>query len=452
MNREEMIDTIRTLLRTKDKKAIDTLLHRISMADLVDALSALDVTDIARFWMLLPKTFQPEFFTYFEAPTQDALLHKLPRPTIVALFEQLPADNRADIYKRMDEPAREKLLPALAKAERDDILNLAAFEEGTVGSITTSDYATVRKDMTVAEALQELRAAAPDKETIYVIYVLDELRRLVGVLSLRELVLATEQTRVADLMHHEPIFAQVDWPREEAARLIARHDLLALPVVDSENQMVGIVTVDDAMDVSQDESTEDFHKAGGMGALKGVSVKTASVFHLYRKRVFWLLILVFGNLFSGAGIAHYEETIAAYIALVFFLPLLVDSGGNAGSQSATLMIRAMATGDVVMKDWIKMLGREFATAGILGLTMAVAVSSISFFRGGSEVAVVVALSMVMIVILGSVIGMSLPFVLARFKLDPATASAPLVTSISDAAGILIYLSIATAMLGTSPAG
>jgi magnesium transporter len=452
MDREQMIDTICNLLRTKDKTAINALLHRVSMADLVDALSDLDVEDIARFWMLLPKEIQPKLFTYFEAPMQDALLENLPRPTIVALFEQLPADNRADIYKRMDEPAREKLLPALAKAERDDILNLAAFEEGTVGSITTSDYATVRKDMTIAEALKELRVAAPDKETIYVVYVLDDARRLVGLVSLRELVLATEQTRVADLMHHDPIFAQVDWPQEEAARLIARHDLLAIPVVDTENQMVGIVTVDDAMDVSQQESTEDFHKAGGTGALKGVSVKTASVFHLYRKRVFWLLILVFGNLFSGAGIAHFEETIAAYIALVFFLPLLVDSGGNAGSQSATLMIRAMATGDVVMKDWIKMLGREFATAGILGLTMALAVSGISFFRGGPEVAIVVAISMIMIVILGSIIGMSLPFILARFKLDPATASAPLVTSISDAVGILIYLSIATAMLRAPAAG
>lgn len=451
MDREQMIDTIRNLLRTRDRTAVNALLHRVSMADLVDALSGLDVESIAGFWMLLPKDIQPEFFTYFDAPMQDALLENLPRPTIVALFEQLPADNRADIYKRMDEPAREKLLPALAKAERDDILKLAAFEEGTVGSITTSDYATVRKDMTVVEALKELRVAAPDKETIYVIFVLDEQRRLVGVVSLRELVLASEHTRVADLMHHEPTFAQVDWSHEEAARLIARHDLLALPVVDSDKQMVGIVTVDDAMDVSQEESTEDFHKSGGMGALKGASVKTASIFHLYRKRVFWLLILVFGNLFSGAGIAHYEETITAYIALLFFLPLLVGSGGNAGSQSATLMIRGMATGDVVMKDWLKMLGREFATAGILGLTMAVAVSSISFFRSGPEVAAVVAISMVMIVIFGSVIGMCLPFILARFKLDPATASAPLVTSLSDAAGILIYLSIATTMLGAPAA-
>lgn len=177
----------------------------------------------------------------------------------------------------------------------------------------------------------------------------------------------------------------------------------------------------------------------------------ASVGLLYRKRVPWLVILVFGNIFSGAGIAYFEDTIAAYVALVFFLPLLVDSGGNAGSQSATLMVRALATGDVKMSDWGRMLGREMAVAGALGLTMAAAVSLIGLWRGGPEIALVVSLTMVLIVLMGSVLGMSMPFLLSRFRLDPAAASAPLITSLADAIGVLIYFGMATWLLDLSTA-
>jgi magnesium transporter len=189
------------------------------------------------------------------------------------------------------------------------------------------------------------------------------------------------------------------------------------------------------------------HFAGGTSASRLVeSLRDASVFMLYRARIVWLVVLVFGNIFSGAGIAYFEDTISAYVALVFFLPLLIDSGGNAGSQSATLMVRSLATGDVQLADWGRMMGREVAVAALMGLTMALAVSLIGVVRAGPEIAVVVALSMVVIVIVGSVIGMTLPFILTRLNLDPATASAPLVTSIADAAGVLIYFTIATAFL------
>lgn len=210
--------------------------------------------------------------------------------------------------------------------------------------------------------------------------------------------------------------------------------------------MVGIVTADDAMDVAQDEATEDFHKSGGSLGRVAHSIKDASVGVLYRNRVFWLVLLVFGNVFSGAGIAYFEDLIAANVVLVFFLPLLIDSGGNAGSQAATLMVRALATGDVVLRDWASMLGRELVVAGLLGLTMALAVSTIGFVRGGLSIALVVALTMQVIVIVGSVIGMSLPFLLSRFNADPASASSPLITTIADGAGVVIYFYIASRLL------
>jgi magnesium transporter len=452
MKREHLLSNVRSLLHARDSHGLHALARSTSSSVLADVMALLSPEHSAALLRLLPPGPGAEIFSHLDSEQQDAVLEAMPRAELVRLFEHLPSDDRADIYNRMDESRRTQLLPALAKIERDDILNLAAYREGTVGSVMTSDYAAVRADLTVAQALQTVRQEAPDKETIYQIYIVDDARRLSGIVSLRDLVLAPEDARVADLMRTDVVSARADWPREQAARLISDHDLLAIPVVDADDRLLGIVTVDDAMDVAEEESTEDFHKGGGTLALKNLSVKDASAWLLYRKRVFWLAVLVFGNLLSGAGIAYFEDTIAAYIALVFFLPLLIDSGGNAGSQSATLMVRALATGDVVIKDWVKMLGREFGVAGLLGVTMAVAVSGIGLFRGGPDIALVVSLSMVVIVIVGSVVGMSLPFLLSRLKLDPATASAPLITSVADAAGVMIYLSIAVAVLGAPPIG
>lgn len=223
-------------------------------------------------------------------------------------------------------------------------------------------------------------------------------------------------------------------------------DYVSLPVTNHKNELVGVVQIEDILDVVQDETTEDFHKMAPIVDL-GENLKDASVSLLYRKRISWLVVLVFVNIFSGAGIAFYEETIEAYVALVFFLPLLVDSGGNAGSQSATLMIRAVALGDVRIKDWFKLFRKEFLVAVLLGVTMGIAVSVMGVVRGGIDVAVVVSVTMILIVMVGSLIGMSLPFVLKLFKMDPATASAPLITSLCDIAGVLIYFSMATWYLG-----
>jgi magnesium transporter len=309
----------------------------------------------------------------------------------------------------------------------------------------TSEYSTLDASLTAAQAIEALRREAADAETIYQAYVLDEERRLLGTLSLRELILATPDTRVANLINKTVISINVDAPQEQVARLINDYDLLALPIVNKRGALVGIVTCDDAMDVVVEEATEDFHK-GAMISTKIGNLKNATIGLLYRKRVLWLVLLVFGNLFSGAGIAAFEEIIAANIALVFFLPLLVDSGGNAGAQSATLMVRALATGEVILKDWLRLLRRECFVALALGLTMAVAVATLGLMRGGPSIAIIVACSMMIIVLIGSLIGMSLPFLLSRMRLDPATASGPLITSIADAVGVLIYFGIATQVL------
>lgn len=412
-------------------------------ADLADVLEQLEPSLAWRLLERLPE--RAEVFTFFEPEQQVRIAREFPRTTLAKLVSEMPADERTDLFKRFDQNQRDMLLPALAHAEREDIRKLSEYVEGTAGALMTSDYATLKKDMTVAQAMAYLRDEAPDAETIYQAYIVSDKRKLLGAVSLRDLILADLNKSIQDLMTSDVVHALVTDDQEDIAKKIARYDLLALPITDERGILVGIVTYDDAMDVVSEEATDDIHKSAGVSTIVG-NLKDASIALLYRKRIFWLLLLVFGNLFSGAGIAHYEDIIAANIVLVFFLPLLVDSGGNAGSQSATLMVRALATGEVVMRDWLYLIGREAIVALALGCTMAVAVSLLGYIRGDSTIALVLALSMVSIVMIGCMIGMSLPFVLSKFNLDPASASAPLITSVCDATGVVIYLFIASQLL------
>ena len=418
----------------------------------LEDLRPIDIADLlalikpALAWQLLDRLpNRSTIFSYLDADIQLELAEEFSQDKLVALVGEMPADERADLYKRFNQGQRDALLPALAQAMREDIRRLAAYREGTAGALMTSDYATLAPEMDVAEALASLRREAPDVETIYHAYVIDDQRKLLGVVSLRALILAPPERAISEVMVDSVVSCNVNEDQEDVAKTVARYDLIALPIIDDNGALVGIVTHDDAMDVASDEATDDFHKSGGVSTMVG-KLKDVSIRVLYRKRVFWLVFLVFGNLLSGIGISHFEEVIAANLVLVFFLPLLVDSGGNAGSQSATLMVRALATGDVVMRDWFSLLGREAMVALLLGGTMAIAISIIGYIRGDEVVSLVLALSMMSVVMIGCVIGMSLPFVLNKLGFDPATASAPLITSVCDVSGVIIYLFIASRFL------
>jgi magnesium transporter len=436
---------IHDLLEKNDTESVRVALESRHSADIVELIADLDPKRTVAVIKLLPEERQGRVFGYFAPERQVALAQAMDRTSLALIFTNMSHDERADLYARLSPAQQQALLPGLAQAEREDIRKLAAYAEGTCGAIMTSDYATLEPGLTTVQAVEKLRREAPDKETIYETYIIDEDRRVVGRISLRDLLIAPDQAEVGEVMRRDVHLVRAEDDQEEAAKKIARYDLIAIPVIDGGDKLVGIVTHDDAMDVASQEATFDMHKVASVG--EGiVSVKNAGIWLLYRMRFVWLVLLVFGNIFSGAGIAYFEDTIAAYVALVFFLPLLIDSGGNAGSQAATLMVRGLATGDVALRDWGTMIGREVLVALLLGLSMAVAVSFIGVFRGGPEIALVVSMSMVLIVMVGSTIGMSLPFILSKLKLDPATASAPLVTSIADAAGVMIYFAIATTFL------
>lgn len=430
----------------KDLHAIREFLAEQHPADLAAQLAEWPVDHALRVLGLLSIERQAKLFGYFDADDQLTLTERLPDERLALLFSEMNADERADLYAELPATTQQALLRRLGREEQEDIRTLTAYADETAGAIMTTDFVSLRGDMTVQQALDALREQAPDSETIYRAYVVNETGKLVGALRLQNLLFASRERSIAELIEPGSLSVHVEDDQEQVARQIAKYDVLALPVVDSQNQLVGIITHDDAMDVAEEEATEDFHKAVSVGKLD-VGLKDAPLWLLYRKRIVWLVVLVFANIFSGAGIAHFEDTIAAYVTLVFFLPLLIDSGGNAGAQAATLMVRGLATGDVMLRDWGGMLGRELLVAIALGLTMAAAVSGIGVFRGGPDIAMVVSVTMVLVVMFGSLVGMSLPFVLSRMRLDPATASAPLITSIADIGGVLIYFSIATAVLG-----
>ncbi len=450
MTDKSLLQEIRESLNQDHREFVRQSLLDQHPADLGAVLDGAEPDEAHALFELLDLPTQAQVVSYLSPARQIQLVATLNRPRLARLVTEMNADERADLYHNLPDLARAELLPALAQAEREDLRKLASYPEGTVGAVMTSEYATLPGNITAREAVERLRAQALSKETIYIAYVLDEQRRLLGTVTLAGLVIASPYFKVEALMHRDPVSVHADQPQAEAARLIADYDLLAVPVLNGGDAMVGIVTHDDAMDVAEAEATEDFHKSATISRLLG-RFRDASLVTLYRKRAPWLVLLVFGNLLSGIGIAYFEDTIAAYVVLVFFMPLLVGSAGNAGSQASTLMVRALATGDVQAQDWARMLGREFAVAGALGLTMGLAVSGIGWFRGGPEIAAVVALTMLAVVMTGSLVGMSLPFLLNRFGLDPATASAPLVTTIADVVGVLIYFGIASWILAL-PAG
>src|SRR5690606_37079550 len=302
----------------------------------------------------------------------------------------------------------QKLLNLLSPEDLRQTRQLLGYPPESVGRLMTPAYVAVKPHWTVAQALQHVRARGQKSETIDTLYVVDDGWQLLDALDLKQFILAEPETRVSDLMDSMFIALQADQDREAAVRTMERYDLPILPVVDTHGVLVGIVTFDDVLDVAQEEATEDFHRVAAIAPLKR-SFPDATFREVYRGRVGWLLALVFTNVFSGAVIASFEATIAANVTLVFFLPLLIASSGNAGSQASTLVVRAMAMGEVKLKDWWQLLRKEIVISAALGLTMAVVVSGIGLLRAGAEIALIVALTMVIVVVVGSLIGTVLPF-------------------------------------------
>ena len=441
-------DSTQEIRRLLEEGSIDRLRSLISTthpASLAEAINDLESDEIVTVVRHAPREVCSEIIHHLEPAAQIRVAELCHHEEIADLLAEMAPDDRVDLYKQMSRELQHEVLPEMPPDRREEMLDLASYQEETAGSLMTSEYVTLDASESVAEAIDSVREQAHRAETIHYAYVTDEAHRIEGVVSLRQLILADPSERISEIMRRDILQINVLEDQEEVVRRIRQANLHALPVVDDAGRIVGIITTDDAMDVHEEEATEDFQRMAPV-ALMETSLREASVWLLYRVRIPWLLVLVFMNVFSGAAIERFEETIAAYVALVFFLPLLIDSGGNAGSQAATLVVRALGTGDVRSGDWPRLLMRELGVIIPMGVTMALGVALIAWFRA-PEVLLPVSLAMIAVVVYGSLIGVLLPFILTRLRMDPAAASAPLITSLADIGGVIIYFSVASWYLG-----
>ncbi len=419
---------------------------RLVAPELVEIMLNLEKKDRVMFFRALPKEVATEVFSHLEGQTRDTLLLELTDRETRHLLAELSPDDRTTLLGELPGHLTQRLLNLLSADDLEEARHLLGYPEESVGRLMTPDYLAVRPEWTTTQALQHIRKRGRDSETVDVIYVVDSGWRLIDDIPLRRLVLADPQETVEDLRDYVFASLKATEDREEAVRRMQRYDRHVLPVVNSEGVLLGIVTADDVLDVAQDEATEDFHLMGAVVPLK-TSYWEAGKWILYRSRIVWLAALVVVNLISSGVIAAYEETLAAFVALAFFIPLIIDTGGNAGAQSATLMIRSISVGDVKLDQWGRVFLKELVIGVAMGVTLGLMGLLLGIFRDSLLLGLVVLLTMVTMLILTNLIGMLLPFILTRLRLDPAIASGPLITSVADAVGLLIYFSFATWLLG-----
>ena len=435
------------LIESKSWKILKEELNNLDPIQIAEIIEELSKTDKIIVFRLLPREIAKETFQHLEHDIQEELIEAMATNSsrITSLLNDLDPDDRTAFFEELPGEISQRLLQMLSAEERKIATQLLGYPEDSIGRLMTPEYVAIKPYFTVSQALEHIRKFGRDSETLNVIYVVDDKWRLVDDIRIKELILAFPEQKISDLVDNRFVALNALDDQEVAIKAFQDQDRVALPVVDTYGVLIGIVTFDDVMDVVEEEHTEDFHKFGSFREAI-VNPLKARAFYLYKQRVVWLTALVFMNVFSGAAISFFENVIEAVVSLVFFLPLLIGSGGNAGSQSATLMIRSIAIGDVEMKDWFRLLGKELIVSLLLGLTMAAGVALIASFRA-PEVVLVVATTMILNVMAGSLIGLLLPFVFTKLRLDPATASAPLITSIADITGVLIYFSIATWYFG-----
>lgn len=440
------------MLEEKDWQGIKDALTQWPAPDIADLIASLRDPDKVMVFRLLPRELQTEVFAEFDPDKQLTLIKNLSDEQVQNLIAELAPDDRTELFEDLPPTVIQRALNLLSPQDRKETLLALGFPENSVGRLLTPDYVAVFSSWTVKQALEYIRKNGVDAETINTVYVVDEANRLLDDLPLRRLILAAPDEKIETLMDHQFISIEAGADQEEAARVMERYDLLALPVMNSEGILLGIVTIDDILDVVREEQTEDITKISGIHPGKIdltfiTKLREVPLRLLYRSRVVWLLALLIMDLITGGIIQGFSDLLARYVVLVTFLPVLVDTAGNAGAQSATLVIRALAVGTVKMKDWVYLLGKELLIATMLGLTMGLGISIMGFIRGGLKVAPVVILAMVVNVLVGGAVGIVLPFIFTKLKRDPATASTPLITTLADIFGTAIYLGIAYLFLG-----
>lgn len=449
MNAEEIL----TLLKDKKWFEIKNILSSWHPSDIADLFAQIEPQEAIIILRTLPKDKQADIFAELDTDLQSWLLKNMTNEYVKSIINDLDPDDRTELFEELNPKLTKRLINLLDPEERKEALQLLGYPENSVGRLMTPDYVALKPYWTIGKAMDHIKEYGSDAETINMVYVVDDEWILLDDIPIRRLVLADMDKTVEAIMDHHFISIEVTADQEDAIKLFEKYNLTALPVTDQEGHLLGIITVDDIIDTLREEQTEDFTKFSAIepetvGLEYITRIKDVPLRKIYRSRIAWLLFLLIMDMITGGIIQGFENTIAKYVVLVTFLPVLVDTAGNAGSQAATLLIRALALGTVKMRDWIVILGRELLVSAALGITMGLGISFMGVIRGKSwHIAEVVVIAMIVNVIVGSLVGVILPFIFTKLKKDPATASTPLITTLADIIGTAIYLGIATMMLG-----
>lgn len=446
----EILAEVEAMIESNDDLKLHTYLENMHAADISEILENLDEADQIYLFGLLSDELATEVLEELNSEDFSSLLHALTYEKKVAVLDLMSQDEIVDKLSDLPENRQKEIIAFLDFEDAEDVKELLVYEDSTAGRLMTKDFVSIQKNYTIYYAIETLRAIAPDAETIYYVYVTDDQERLVGVISLRELIVSAPNRTVASVMNENLITVHVDDDQEEVAQIVSKYDLLAVPVVDSEGILQGIITVDDVLDIIEEEATEDFYKFAGSSdeeAYEHDTTLKVRVFASIRSRLPWLIVTIFGGLLSASVLAYFEKTISANASLALFMPLLAGMGGNVGTQSSTITVRNIATHEIEGTGIFKTLIHEISVGLIVGIVCALIVAVAALIMETEyHIAIIVGISMWANMSTAATIGTIVPLVFKKIGVDPAVASAPFITTTIDLTGLSIYFTLATIML------
>ena len=443
-----MLKNIEKLIEEKKYAEIKQILNEMNDYDIAEIFEDLPTTEQLKIFRLLQKDIAADVFSYMETDTQSKLITLLSEKEAVDIINDMASDDAADLMDEIPANVVSRLLNKVSVDARRYINQLLNYPEDSAGSIMTTEYMDLKEENTISDAIKKIKREYDDKETIDICFVTDKSRKLIGTVKLKDLVLNDENKFIKEIMDDDIMSVNTLMDQEKVAQIIQDYDLTSVPVVDSENKLVGIITIDDVIDIIEEEATEDIEKMAAITPTEKPYLKS-NVLELYKSRIPWLLLLMISATFTGKIIQHYEVALASYVVLTSFIPMLMDTGGNAGGQSSVTIIRGLSLNDIEYKYTLKVIWKEIRVAILVGLTLALAnfIKLLLIDKVTISVALVVCLTLIVTVIIAKIIGCSLPILAKKIGFDPAVMASPFITTIVDAISLIVYFQIATHLLG-----
>ena len=443
-----MLEKVEILLEEKKYKEAKQQLNSLNSSDVAELLEDIDSKEIVKVFKLINKDKAAEVFAYLPVEKESEIISLLSDKEAVSLLDEMYADDATDLLEEMPANVVRRLLKQCTKETREDINKLLNYPENSAGSIMTVEYAELKENLTIKDAIRFLKKEIEYYETINICFVVNPQRKLEGFIHLKDIICANDEDLVKDIVRRDVIFCKTTDDQEEVSRMFQKYDLTAMPVVDSENRLVGMITIDDIVDVLQEENTEDIEKMAAIMPTHKTYFKVG-IFETWKARIPWLLLLMVSATFTGKIIQSYESALASYVILTSFIPMLMDTAGNAGGQASVTIIRGLSLYEIEFKDILKVIWKEMRVSILCGITLAAAnvIKLLIIDRVTIQVAIIVSLTLLCTILLAKIIGSTLPLLAKKIGFDPAVMASPFITTIVDACSLIIYFKIATTLLG-----